>query len=63
MPWLALGGTLTTEVVLVGKWSLQSSVAARGLNRADHFKFNQEYTAYQVPAWSLGASAGLVLAL
>ena len=63
MPWLALGGTLAAQVALGGRFSLHSSFAARGLNRADRFKFNEQYTAYKVPAWSLGASVGLVLSL
>jgi hypothetical protein len=63
MPWLALGATVSSQVALGGGFTLQSALAARGLARADRFVFREDYTAYKVPAWSLGVSLGVALAL
>ena len=63
MPWRALGGTLRAELALGHLVSLESWLSLRGLTRADRFVFSPDFTAYQVPQWSLGAGLGVSVSL
>jgi len=63
MPWRALGGTLHAELALGHLVSLESWLSLRGLTRVDRFVFSPDFTAYQVPQWSLGAGAGVSVSL
>ena len=63
MPWRALGGTLRAELALGHLVSLESWLSLRGLTRVDRFVFSPDFTAYQVPQWSLGAGAGVSVSL
>ena len=63
MPWRALGGTLRAELAWGHLVSLESWLSLRGLTRVDRFVFSPDFTAYQVPQWSLGAGAGVSVSL
>ena len=63
MPWRALGGTLRAELAWGHLVSLESWLSLRGLTRADRFVFSPDFTAYQVPKWSLGAGLGVSVSL
>jgi len=63
MPWRALGGTLRAELAWGRFVSLESWLSLRGVTRADRFVFSPDFTAYQVPNWSLGAGVGVSVSL